>query len=938
MKALLCLSLPICLCISLASAQHIWRESTFEDFQDGSFSDSGVNTYVSSNGRIQTINRWDVNNDGYTDLLFSNAHSQAVQLDMSIYWGNGRDFSILNHSYVPAWGPEWVAAEDLDRDGRVDLVVANIEDGSTDDMDSFVYYGGLRDSGDARNSGEWAVYPFKRRLILPNEGARKPAVGDLNRDGSLDLVFATRQEARIFWGKNQGQFDPGIYTDLPTTNATDVAVADLNNDQWPEIIFTKLGNTSFIYWSDGGSFSADHRSQLLTNDAYAVEVADVNDDGASDLLLANGKGGKSWALLSENGSFDPARRIEFETHSARDCVVADFNKDGWSDVFFTNHDVNGNRITDSFLYYGSEDGFSGDRRHDLRTIGGWAASAGDLNEDGWPDLLVSNFQEHNSFEIPSFIYWNSAKGFDVSLRTNLHQRGAKGNAIADLNNDGHLDVLIVNTRTHAINEYHPNFLYFGSEKGDYSVDNRLELMGLMSQWGAMADMNDDGQVDIVFSNYHQGPLHRWGYQDLFVYWNENNSFDFDRRTALPIYRVHGGLLINDLDKDGYLDVFAGQERVYPDAEKNNVPTGSLIYWGGPDGWVVHQRSVVPFVGSRMPAVADLDRDGRLDLIFGQTRADQTGAIFFNNGTRQVDRWRLQRVEGTKKSQQLQVADLNKDGLLDIVFTYGGKTDDFFHIYYGDEKALYGVENRVLVKGALAKTMAVADVNSDGWLDLLCSDYWHPSKPLGRDGESHILLGGPEGYSFDRKISLPTRGADGTLVSDLNYDGYTDILWFNHRADGRFDEIGKPNLHIIDSYLYWGGPGGFDRERRLGIPGRGVHYRETSDELGDIYNRECRFDYVSSPYNSQGRKPFRINWAAQEPHRSSVRFQVRLSESESALADAPWVGASGEGSHFTERNTSLSHLGEGNWIQYRAILDTFNCAYSPILESVEIMFE
>ncbi|MHC4157283.1 MAG: hypothetical protein ACYST6_20550 [Planctomycetota bacterium] len=74
------------------SAAEMWRETTFEDFRDGTFGDGGVNTYVSARGRIQNIYRWDANGDGYIDLLFANAHSEEVQVDMSIYWGNGNDF------------------------------------------------------------------------------------------------------------------------------------------------------------------------------------------------------------------------------------------------------------------------------------------------------------------------------------------------------------------------------------------------------------------------------------------------------------------------------------------------------------------------------------------------------------------------------------------------------------------------------------------------------------------------------------------------------------------------------------------------------------------------------------------------------------------------------------------------------------------------------
>ena len=90
-------------------AQDIWRESRFEDFIDGTFDDAGANMYVSAKGNIQTINRWDVNDDGNIDILCVNSHPLVEMLDMSIYWGNGKDFSIQNHSYIPANGPMWVA-------------------------------------------------------------------------------------------------------------------------------------------------------------------------------------------------------------------------------------------------------------------------------------------------------------------------------------------------------------------------------------------------------------------------------------------------------------------------------------------------------------------------------------------------------------------------------------------------------------------------------------------------------------------------------------------------------------------------------------------------------------------------------------------------------------------------------------------------------------
>lgn len=82
-------------------AGETWREDSFKDFADGTFCEGGANLYVSAAGRIQTINRWDVNGDGFIDIFCPNSHPLVEGLDMSIYWGKGKDFNIKHHTYVP---------------------------------------------------------------------------------------------------------------------------------------------------------------------------------------------------------------------------------------------------------------------------------------------------------------------------------------------------------------------------------------------------------------------------------------------------------------------------------------------------------------------------------------------------------------------------------------------------------------------------------------------------------------------------------------------------------------------------------------------------------------------------------------------------------------------------------------------------------------------
>src|SRR6185295_8099479 len=66
------------------SSANVWTQSGFADFSKGTFGDGGANTYVSASGKIQLVNRFDLNNDGSIDLVFSTSHPQAEKLDQAI--------------------------------------------------------------------------------------------------------------------------------------------------------------------------------------------------------------------------------------------------------------------------------------------------------------------------------------------------------------------------------------------------------------------------------------------------------------------------------------------------------------------------------------------------------------------------------------------------------------------------------------------------------------------------------------------------------------------------------------------------------------------------------------------------------------------------------------------------------------------------------------
>ncbi len=939
---------PLLLCLTFcwleiwAGDSRTWTTSSFLDLVDGSFDDGGVNTYVAADGSVRLINVWDLNDDGNLDVVFPSDHDRSDKVDLFIYWG-ASGFHQSRRLLLPTDGAKSGTAADLNGDGFTDLVVVNRSNYTRTDLDSYIYWGSATGFDPSRRSG------------LPTQGGEAVAAADLNRDGHPDLVFANSglsfhmgvdryQKSYIYWGSADG-YEATRRSSLKTVHARDVEVADLNRDGFAEVVFAMEGNAegeggALVYWGSAKADTPFSASTFLPGErSSGIALGDLDGDGIPEIVLAN------------------SRRVgarEFDQYEIVETVAID-----------------------SFIYRGSARGYSPERKVRLPTVDAQAAALGDLNQDGQPDVIFANAQG-----AASYIYWGRSGEFRPNWRTAVPTRSASDCIVDDLNGDGHPDLAIAHYTDgrvpkppeRGITHVTESYVYFGGPQG-LDTQHRIEL----PTWGASgvlaADLNRDGEKDLVFFNKRDGVAPTPAY----VYWGDQSGrFDPQRRQELP--RGGGSYTASDLNQDGHVDLFlpsvlywggpqgySTQNETILSSNGRAARTADLnrdgyldlalaewspgtkethVYWGGPGGFTNANRSALPATDLRDLTLADLDRNGWVDLVFA---AINKQILIYWNSARGFDPRKSTRLP-VRAAVSIDVADLDNNGHLDLIaanlfdldapreavhtkdglpLIYGGSPRGDAFIYWGgkDPDEPYSERHRLILPALGPVKSAAADLNRDGHLDLILSSY-HAGDT--RSSPSYIYWNSASGFDPERVTLIPTDSASGILAVDFDRDGHLDLFLQCHQKDGN---------HRTDSFLYWGGPDGYSTERRTALPSRGPH-GFTGVDIGQVYDRSDRYDYLSRVFDAGSAVRLkRLSWNAQTPHRTALEFQLRAAPTREQLETLPWQGPSGPGSYYKESGKPLVGVPrDGRWFQYKATLVSPQSANSPVLESVSIEYE
>lgn len=327
--------------------------------------------------------------------------------------------------------------------------------------------------------------------------------------------------------------------------SANVSIGDVNADGHADLLLVKgrhWPGMSRILLGDGrGQFPTAWDLSDARYRSYSGRLVDIDRDGDLDVVLSNDAPDPKVIFTNDGtGHFTQAGSYGEPRWEMRNAAIADLNGDSLPDIVPA---IRSSRPT-QYVCLASRGGRFDTSCHPFSQTSATTITPGDLNRDGHTDLVVPHRDGGQSYG-----YLNDGKGGFAVGRTvpfGPNDASIRMAEAADLDRDGHLDIVVIDERRGA-------GIYFGRPEGGFAEVVPLNDGKVTPYALAVADLNRDGAPDIVVGNVEAPTT---------IYYNEVASRPPAPRNDKRFTQIHAGdsrgtvygFAIADLDGDGWVDI------------------------------------------------------------------------------------------------------------------------------------------------------------------------------------------------------------------------------------------------------------------------------------------------------------------------------------------------------------------------------------------------
>ncbi len=530
----------------------------------------------------------DVNGDGYSDVIFgAEGYSGSTGRAYILFGGasadNIADVILTGEAAGNRFGRSVAGAGDINGDGFTD-VIAGADAYSSSSGRSYVYYGHtlMNNVADFTFTGE-ATSSFFGRFVS--------AAGDVNGDGYADMAAGSygynSQTGRVYIysnamkGEDIADLIPAGQNTTDRFGSSVSGAGDVNGDGFDDMIIAAAefgsSNTGRVYIYYGGenmntvpdvTMTFDSTGQLFGTSVSSA--GDVNADGYDDVVIG----------------------------------VKDYNPDGAAIVYFGGATMDS--IPDLTLL-GETAG---------AVFGTSVSSAGDVNADGFSDVVVGDPSYGPNIGRAYIFYGGLTMNSTVDVTLSADDSSNFGGAVSsagDVNNDGYSDVLIGAPTNDAVaTNAGRAYIFYGGASMNSSADITMSGETSSDEFGdvlsSAGDFNRDGYDDVIIGGTFSSRAYIF-----YGGFSMNNTADLILYDSISSRFGCGVSDAGDVNLDGFSDVIVGADNI-------DAFTGrAYIFFGGtsPDilpDVIMNGDTVSEYMGNVVSDAGDLNGDGFADVL------------------------------------------------------------------------------------------------------------------------------------------------------------------------------------------------------------------------------------------------------------------------------------------------------------------------------------